>query len=297
MNILITGSHGQLGCELVKQAGLLNYNILGLDLPHFNITDYKQVKNSLEGFHPSLIINAAAYTKVDQAETETELAFAVNKNGTANLAEICAQADIPLIHISTDFVFNGKKGAPYTETDPVSPINVYGKSKAEGERQIRSILKKHIILRTSWLYGAYGLNFVKTMLNLAKKEVSIKVVADQYGSPTSATDLAEAVLTIASSFRNRAQTDWGTYHYAGLGVTTWYGFAKSIFETARKYDSMGIINLEPVTTSGYPVKARRPAFSALDCSLITKNFNIKPKPWNTSLQKVIDSILSDTAPF
>ncbi len=293
MKILVTGSKGQLGRELTRQSKDFGFEVLAADLPELDITDLIQVEDMVEKSQASLVINAAAYTNVDRAETEQELAFAVNTTGPANLAVSCAKVDIPLIQISTDFVFDGKKGTPYIETDPVSPLSVYGKSKADGDNKVRSKAKKHIILRTSWLYGLYGQNFVKTMLRLGNEKESIKVVADQFGSPTSATDLAETLLAIADKIQNSSTVNWGTYHYCGHGVTTWHGFAEKIFEIARKYESIKITNVKPVTTSEYSTKAKRPSFSALDCSLIKKYFEITPEPWQKSLEIIINQIYSD----
>ncbi len=293
MKIIIIGSKGQLGRELVSQSKNLGFEILGADLPQLDITDIAQVENTITNFQPSLVINAAAYTDVDKAETEQSLAFAVNSDGPTNLAVVCANSDIPLIHISSDYVFDGQKGTPYIETDPVSPLGVYGKSKTDGEKKIRFNIKKHIILRTSWLYGVHGRNFVKTMLKLGKERNVIKVVADQFGSPTSAADLAEAVLTISSLIQERTEINWGTYHYCGHGVTTWHKFAETIFEIARPSGSIITSRVEPITTAEYPTRAKRPPFSALDCSLIKKRFGISPKPWQGSLKITIDRILRD----
>lgn len=198
MKILVIGSKGQLGHELLIQGNNSGYEILPADLPELDITDKTQVKHWLEKFRPSFVVNSAAYTNVDKAETEIDLAFAVNRDGPANLAEICALFKVPLIHISTDFVFDGKKKSPYIESDPASPLSIYGKSKQEGDNEVRARLKNHIILRTAWLYGVHGHNFVKTMLRLGKEKEVINVVADQFGSPTSAADLAAAVLQIIS---------------------------------------------------------------------------------------------------
>lgn len=290
MKIIIIGSKGQLGWELVRQSQDFSFEILGVDLPQLDITNVAQVKNTIANFQPSLVINAAAYTDVDKAETEQSLAWAVNRDGPANLAVVCAKSDIPLIHISTDYVFDGQKGIPYIETDPVSPLGIYGKSKAAGENKVRSRLKEHIILRTSWLYGVHGHNFVKTMLKLGKEKNVIKVVADQYGSPTSAADLAEAVWIIAAHIRNSTEIAWGTYHYCGHGITTWHGFAQTLFEMARPYGSIITSKVEPITTDEYPTRTRRPPFSALDCHLIKKRFGISPKPWRESLKNTIDRI-------
>ncbi len=290
MKIFVTGSKGQLGHELLIQGNNSGYEILPADLPDLDITDKTQVKHRLERFQPSFVVNAAAYTNVDKAETEQNFAFAVNRDGPANLAEACAKLEIPLIHISTDFIFDGKKSSPYIESDPVSPLSVYGKSKQEGENEVRSRLKKHIILRTAWLYGVHGQNFVKTMLRLGREKEVISVVSDQFGSPTSAADLAEAVLQIISRIKYSDDINWGTYHYCGHGITTWHVFAKEIINLAKHYIPIKTITVKPISTAEYPTKATRPCFSALDCNLIKKNFGINIKPWQDSLKTVIRQV-------
>jgi len=292
MKLLIIGSKGQLGSELVKKCKRNDCSLLGLDLPEFNISDPPQVEKTLADFKPSIVINASAYTNVDKAETEPEIAFSVNSDGPANLAISCDKNRIPIIHVSTDYVFDGSKGQPYSESDPVSPLGVYGKSKEEGEGKLRSILKQHIILRTSWLYGTYGNNFVKTMLRLGNEKERIKVVSDQYGCPTCAADLAEAVVYISKQITKNFRIAWGTYHYCGLGITTWHKFAKAIFEIASQHQNYKVSSVEAITTAQYPTKTKRPAFSALDCGLIKKHFGINTKPWQESLKKTIERILN-----
>ena len=287
MKILVIGSKGQLGHELLIQGNNSGYEILPADLPELDITDKTQVKHWLEKFRPSFVVNSAAYTNVDKAETEIDLAFAVNRDGPANLAEICALFKVPLIHISTDFVFDGKKKSPYIESDPASPLSIYGKSKQEGDNGVRARLKNHIILRTAWLYGVHGHNFVKTMLRLGKEKEVINVVADQFGSPTSAADLAAAVLQIISRIKYSGDINWGTYHYCGHGITTWHKFAEEILNLAKHYIPIKTTNVKPISTAEYPIKAVRPPFSALDCGLIKKNFEISLKPWQDSLKTVI----------
>jgi dTDP-4-dehydrorhamnose reductase len=279
LKILVIGPSGQLGWELLLQAENLGLDVIGVSPSQLDITQPSHVENTFSNYLPSLVINAAAYTDVDRAESEEQLAFSVNRDGAANLARSCAKTGTPLVHISTDYVFNGNKKSPYDEKDPVSPLGVYGRSKEEGEQKIRSHLKQHIILRTSWLYGVHGHNFVKTMLKLGKENEILRVVADQYGSPTCAADLAVAVLVIGKYILNGSDIKWGTYHYCGQGVTSWYDFAEAIFEFARPYGSILLTRVEPTTTAQYPTKAKRPFFSALDCSLIQKHFGIKPKPW------------------
>ncbi|MBW1758998.1 MAG: dTDP-4-dehydrorhamnose reductase [Deltaproteobacteria bacterium] len=294
MKILVTGSKGQLGWELIRKSSDFDFEILGTDRFQLDITRQNQIESFFTQFQPDLVINAAAYTNVDAAESDPKTAFAVNKTGPSNLAKVCEKYAVPLIHVSTDYVFDGQKGSPYLETDPVSPLGVYGKSKEEGENEIRLHIKAHVIIRTAWLYGAYGHNFVKTMLRLGREKNGIIVVDDQYGSPTSASDLAEAVLTISKQIQDGLDVKWGTYHYCGKGITTWHGFAEKIFETAKKYGPLKITNIKPVTTTEYPTQTKRPEFSALDCTLIEKNFSINPKPWEDSLKVVIDRVLGNT---
>ena len=294
MKLLIVGAGGQLGRELVRQGQAYRIDLLAPARNQMDITNISQVKNTLAEYCPSIVINAAGYTHVDRAEDEPELACGINKIGTANLAQCCARQKIPLLQISTDYVFDGQKGAPYLEEDPVSPLGVYGQSKADGEKTIRLILKEHIIVRTSWLYGVYGHNFVKTMLKLAKEKNIINVVADQFGSPTSATDLAEALLQIARRIKKAPTSYWGTYHYSGQGITTWHGFAEKILELAKSYESILTTRVEPIKTEAYPARARRPVFSALDCSRIKNSFKINPKPWQESLKMIIERIFSES---
>jgi len=292
MKILITGSEGQLGWELLGQAAFSNIEAIGLDLPCFDITLETGIIKVFKEHKPDILINAAAYTNVDKAETDEKACFAVNANGPENLAAACRNAEIPMIHISTDYVFDGTNKTPYTENDSVTPANVYGRSKAEGENGVRNILEKHIILRTSWLYGVHGHNFVKTILKLGKEKEIIGVVSDQFGSPTSAADLAETVLIIASRILNNYEIIFGTYNYCGEGITSWHGFAEKIIETAKQYAPVTTTQVKPLTTEDYPTKAKRPAFSALDCGRIQQNFGITPKPWRKSLEAVIGRIFS-----
>jgi dTDP-4-dehydrorhamnose reductase len=215
------------------------------------------------------------------------LALAVNRDGPENIAQSCEKKNIPLIHISTDYVFNGETKHPYTEADQVSPLGVYGYSKSEGEKKVQSQIKRHVIIRTSWLYGFYGHNFVKTMLKLGGKNSRLKVVSDQFGSPTSAADLAETVLTIGRQIHSSIKIDWGTYHYCGLGTATWHLFAEKIFRIAKQYTPLKIETVEPIKTDEYPTPAKRPMYSVLDCSRIEQKHGIHPKPWEESLHETI----------
>jgi dTDP-4-dehydrorhamnose reductase len=289
MKILLTGAHGQVGWELTRRGRNRGFVVEATDVDVFDITDPRAVKEKVCRQGWALVVNCAAYTAVDRAESEPEIALAVNRDGPAHLAAACGKARIPLIHISTDYVFDGSKQGPYRETDPVAPLGVYGRSKAEGEREVRSRLPEHIILRTSWVYGIHGQNFVKTMLRLGQERRVLRVVNDQRGCPTNAADLAEVILAIAGRCD---RNPWGTYHYSGKGMTTWHGFAEAIFTEARKYTSLLVERVEPIPSSQYPTPAKRPSNSVLDCSLFTRTFGIEPRPWRESLAEVIHGLLS-----
>jgi dTDP-4-dehydrorhamnose reductase len=297
MKVLVTGAHGQVGWELSRRCARKGLDILALDRTTLNITDQSAVNRRVSGSGASVVVNAAAYTAVDQAESEPELAFAVNRDGPAYLASACAEAGIPLIHISTDFVFDGNKQGPYLESDKISPLNVYGQSKAAGEMVVRERLREHIIFRTSWVYGVQGSNFVKTMLRLGRQRDLIRVVEDQYGCPTYAADLGDAILQIASQIRENREISWGTYHYCGRGVTTWHGLAQETFSLAQQYISLRVKTIEAIATAEYPTPAKRPLNSALDCSLVEMTFDIHPKPWRESLAQMIKMMFSVPSPL
>jgi dTDP-4-dehydrorhamnose reductase len=228
---------------------------------------------------------AAAYTQVDRAESEKDLAFAVNRDGAGHVAQSCGRRSIVLIHLSTDYVFDGAKPMAYVEDDPVAPINAYGESKAAGEATVRAHCAHHVIIRTSWLYGVHGQNFVKTMIRLARSRDEIAVVDDQWGSPTSAADLAAAIATIASRIQ-AGHGQWGTFHYCGGGDTTWHGLAQAIMASPRS----GLATpprLRPITTAQYPTAARRPANSRLDCGRIESAYGMSRPAWQMSLDAVL----------
>jgi len=295
VKVLVTGCNGQAGRELCKKSTERGLEIISLDLPDFDITDMKAVDEIISQSSVFAVINAAAYTAVDKAESEPDIAFNVNQKGPANLATSCRKQGIPLIHISTDYVFDGSKTDAYIETDPVSPVGVYGKSKAAGEGEVRNILADHIILRTAWLCSEHGNNFVKTMVRLGQERDEIGVVADQYGCPTFAFDIAEAILDIVSQITKKNDIPWGTYHYCGKGVTTWYEFAKKTLEQAGEYTSLKVKNIVPLTTKEYPTPAKRPVNSALDCTRIQNSFNVFPKQWQDSLSDLVQRLFSYSA--
>lgn len=293
--ILVTGSKGQLGWELRQQGQRFGFDIVGIDIEELDITNIKAIETFFDKLEVSVVINAAAYTAVDQAESEPELAFAVNKEGSANLATLCDCHDIPLIHISTDFVFDGSKNKAYEETDPVSPAGVYARSKAQGEKEIIKRAFKYIIIRTAWLYGVHGYNFVNTMLRLGREQSELKVVNDQKGCPTYTQDLAAGILNICQQLLSREVTaPWGIYHYCGKGDTTWYAFAKKVFAVASKYEKLAINSLLPISTSEYPLPAPRPGNSVLDCRKIESVFGLKRKPWEESLESMLKRLYTQT---
>jgi dTDP-4-dehydrorhamnose reductase len=285
--IAIIGSNGQLGWELVRRGQRGGLSILALDYPEIDISDPAAIDSRIDFSKIDLIINAAAYTAVDRAESEPEVAFAVNRDGPANLARRCRNRGIPLIHVSTDYVFDGTKQGAYIEEDPVVPLGVYGESKAAGEADVRKMLPEHFILRTAWLCGIHGHNFVKTILKLGRERDTLKVVSDQFGCPTIAADLAEAILELVRHAGKKQPVKWGTYHYCGAGKTTWHGFAKAIFEIARQYEKFAVKEILPISTAEYPTPVKRPANSVLDCSKIERNFGIRPRPWKEGLAEMI----------
>jgi len=288
--IAIIGRNGQLGWELVRQSGGFGFKVLALGSADIDIARRDSIDGCLAPGTVRLVINAAAYTAVDRAENDNKRAFEVNRDGAANLADFCAIAGIPLIHISTDYVFDGSKKGAYRDDDPVAPLGVYGQSKADGEAEVRRIIAEHLIVRTAWLYGVHGNNFVKTVLRLSRAHKTIKVVDDQTGCPTYAADMARAILLMTAHILAGKKTGWGTYHYCGAGSVTWCGFARAIFEIAGKYEASASATVIPITSAEYPTPAKRPANSVLDCSKIEKQFGIQQRPWMNSLHDMIDAL-------
>ena len=290
-SILVIGDKGQLGWELIRQAESFDGRVVGVDIEELDITDQLAVQAYLNQQMFSAVINAAAYTAVDKAEKEPEIAFSVNRDGPRNLALACNEKSIPLVHVSTDYVFDGYKSGPYGEDDLPSPIGIYAHSKAEGEQWVAKAARRHMIVRTAWLYGVHANNFVKTMLRLGREKTELRVVNDQYGCPTSAAALAAAILTIC---RNIFTADdfnaWGVYHYCDAGETTWYEFARKIFDIAAGYETLSLQKLVPITTKEYPTPAKRPPNSVLSCDKIQRIFNIQRKPWEENLAEVMQRL-------
>ncbi len=285
--ILITGAGGQVSHELATAK--TPHRLMALTQQQLEITDPKQIAKAFASCQPDLLINAAAYTQVDLAETEVELAYAINRDGVAHLAQACEQADIPMLHISTDYVFDGGKQGAYDESDPVSPLGVYGKSKAAGDAVLQGVLEQHIILRTSWVFSATGNNFVKTMLRLAREREELGIVSDQHGCPTSASSIAGVLLDIAERYLSGRAVGWGTYHYCNLPETTWFGFAEAIF---REAGGLEHLRLNAIETREYPTPAPRPRNSVLECSKIEESFGIERPDWKDELGRVFAQIES-----
>ena len=288
MRILITGARGQLGRSVVAAAVKRGIDTVALGRRQMDITRAENINRGIEISLPDLVVNCAAYTAVDQAEREAALAFAVNHDGPSHLADACSKYAIPLIHISTDYVFDGRKQGPYDETDPICPLNVYGQSKAAGESEILKRTDRYLILRTAWVFGAHGNNFVKTMLRLGCERETLRVVDDQIGCPTFTGSLAEAIMRIAAHHRRRNDIDWGIYHYGGQPPISWHGFAQQIFQTARKAGfPLKLKRLEAISTDQYPTAAKRAANSVLDNRKIERSFDFKVESWHAGLQAVV----------
>ncbi len=291
MKILLTGANGQVGWEIARLAG--RHEVLALDRTALDISAVEAVQRVVQENRPTVVINAAAYTAVDRAEQEPEQAFAVNRDGPAHLAATCARLEIPLLHISTDYVFDGTHDRPYREDDPVRPLGVYGHSKWAGEEAIRRLHPAHIILRTSWVFGEHGSNFVKTILRLARERDTLRVVADQHGCPTPAGAIASALLTLAEQVATGNNDDWaGTYHFCGAPPTTWHGFAQAIVAQVRAYVPVQAQEITPLTTAEYPTPARRPAYSVLSGDRLQARFGITPPAWRDGLEMTLRALLA-----
>lgn len=278
MVILVTGGSGQLGQAILsispQYEGLRFYFA---DSAEGDITDVVRLRALFSKVNPSYCINAAAYTAVDKAESEPEKAFGINVLGAKNIAQVCLENDCTLLHVSTDFVFDGKKTTPYTENDHTHPQGIYGQTKRDGELEISRILPAHFVIRTSWVYSEFGHNFMKTMLRLASEREELQVVDDQIGTPTYAVDLAHALVQIVLS----RKTQYGIYHYSNEGTASWYDFAREIFEV-NKID----IRLVPIPSSSFPTPAARPKFSVLDKSKIKAVFGLQIRRWETALREI-----------
>ena len=290
-NILVIGGIGQIGHELARARWPAGLATQFVERDRLDLARPAEVKAAVAAMRPRLVINAGAYTAVDQAETERETAFAINRDGPAALAEACRELGAALIHFSTDYVFDGSKHGPYTEADPVCPLSVYGASKAEGDAAIAACLDRHVILRTSWVYSAVGHNFVKTMLRLGAERDELRIVDDQHGAPTAAAELARAAIHIAAALDAGKGDGFGVFNFTGAGETTWCSFARAIFAGAAERGAKVPPRVRPIATEDYPLPAARPRNSRLDCAKISRVYGLVAKPWQDSLADCLDELM------
>ncbi|MCG9565831.1 dTDP-4-dehydrorhamnose reductase [Vibrio chagasii] len=288
MRVLITGCHGQVGTCLTEQ---LNHNenttVLALDREDLDITNQNSVNAVVSEFQPTIIINAAAHTAVDKAEEEVELSYAINRDGPKYLAQAAQTIGAAILHISTDYVFEGNKNGEYVESDATNPQGVYGESKLAGEMAVAKACDQHIILRTAWVFGESGNNFVKTMLRLGQTRDALSIVGDQFGGPTYAGDIANTLIQIAKRITQGSEIEYGVYHYSGLPHVSWFDFADAIFDVAvqqKLLDSKP--TLTSITTEQYPTPAKRPSNSRLSNEKVMANFSIEASDWQAALNNI-----------
>ncbi len=288
MKLLVAGASGQLAHALVERSRLLaGVTVTALGRPQLDLLDRASIARAIEATRPDLVINAAAYTAVDKAESDAAAAFALNRDAAAALAAAAADVGCPVVHVSTDYVFDGCKPGAYTEEDATNPMGVYGRSKCEGEAAVAAANPRHLILRTAWLYSAHGHNFLKTMLRLARERPELRVVADQHGNPTYVPHLADAILAITTQIGSGRP--WGVYHAAARGETTWHGFASAIIAAAKP---LGVpqVPVASITTADYPLPAPRPANSCLDSGKLERVFGVRLPSWEQGLAECIGEL-------
>ena len=286
--ILVFGAAGQVGQELMALARGRRTDIVGLTRADVDIRDAAAVAAAIQRTAPRLVVNAAAYTAVDKAENEPDVARAVNTDAAGFIARGAARHGAPMLHISTDYVFDGSKRGPYTEDDAIAPLGVYGRTKAEGEAAVRHASPRHVIMRTAWVYGRYGANFLKTMMRLAAERDRLRVVADQRGCPTATLDIAEAILAVDAVLAGDSTRN-GTFHFAGTGATTWHGFAEAIVaaQAARTGKRPPV---DAITTAEFPTPAKRPANSELASDLFVETFGYRASAWPARTRQIVDQL-------
>lgn len=294
MRILVSGGDGQVGWEIKCQSEKYQHDVIALGCDDLDVLDTDSIGYAIVQYKPDVIINAAAYTAVDRAEKESDMAYRINCEGARNLAQSCNAQNIPIIQFSTDYVFNGEKSSPYLENDKTSPLGVYGKSKLAGETAIIEVIDKYIILRTSWVFGTHGNNFVKTILKLASERDSLNIVEDQFGTPTSAKSLANSTLKICDFIKNSKQVKWGVYHYSGAPCTNWYEFSKYIIKAAYEIGILDrMLEVLPIVTEQYPTLASRPKYSCLSSNLAKQVFMISPSDWRNDLEEMLLALMKE----
>lgn len=288
MRILITGCYGQVGSCLTEQlVSDESITVLALDREHLDITSQDAVNAAVAEFQPTIIINAAAHTAVDKAEEEVELSYAINRDGPKYLAEAAQSIGSAILHISTDYVFEGNKVSDYVEMDTTNPQGVYGESKLAGEIAVAKACEKHIILRTAWVFGEYGNNFVKTMLRLGENRDALNIVGDQFGGPTYAGDIASTLIQIAKRINQGETVEFGVYHYSGLPHVSWFDFANAIFDIAVEQKILAKKpTLTSITTDQYPTPAKRPYNSRLSNEKIIASFSVEASNWKVALNNI-----------
>jgi dTDP-4-dehydrorhamnose reductase len=287
--ILVTGGSGQVGGALARLAG--DREIVAPRRHALDLSDPESLTEMFASRRWAAVVNCGAYTAVDKAEADVVAAWQVNALAPAALATATAKAGIPLLHLSTDYVFDGSKASAYTEEDPVAPIGVYGASKEGGEQAVRTANPRHIILRTAWVVSAHGANFVKTMLRVGRERDHLRVVADQHGCPTGADDIARAVLTMIDQLGSER---FGTYHFVNAGEATWHALAEAVFARAARH-GLTPPTVEPITTRDYPTPAARPANSRLSTAKIAREFGIVPRDWHAMVDEIVDELMGEAA--
>lgn len=292
MRLLVTGREGQVVTSLIERAALRDgVEIVVAGRPELDLLDVASVEHAITTARPDIVVSAAAYTAVDQAEDEPDIAQAINATGAGAVAAAAASIGAPIIHFSTDYVFSGDGERPYSETDPTGPASVYGKSKLAGELAVAQANPRHVILRTAWVYSPFGKNFVKTMLNLAKDRAQLRVVADQWGNPTSALDIADGIINVAQGLGGNGNgKHFGTFHMAAAGSTNWSGFAEHIFAVSRAAGGP-FATVEGIPTSEYPTRATRPSNSQLDCEKLASVYGVRLPDWRESTTRVVERLV------
>jgi dTDP-4-dehydrorhamnose reductase len=293
MRLLIAGWQGQIARGLVEAAPACpDVKACAVGRAALDICEARSIERALSQIEPTIVINSAAYTAVDKAETDSERAFALNRDGARLLAQAAARRGIPIIHISTDYVYDGRKPDPYMEDDPAEPATVFGRSKLEGETAVMGANARHVILRTAWVFSPAGRNFVKSMLGQAAERARVRVVDDQRGSPTYAPHLVAAILELARqlSARKGDAAPWGVYHAAGTGTTTWCGFAEEVFRRSAELGGPAA-EVEPIASADYPTPAQRPANSQLDCAKLARTFGLRLPPWQEGVAECVERLV------
>lgn len=293
MRLVVTGREGQVVTSLVERSrGRPDIEVIAVGRPELDLARPETIAPAIEAARPDMVVSAAAYTAVDMAEDEPELAMTINGEAPGELARVARRIGVPILHISTDYVFDGRLDRPYLETDAVAPLGAYGSSKLAGERAVMAATSDHLILRTAWVYSPFGRNFVRTMLALAETRDRLTVVDDQYGNPTSALDIAEAILAVVEQWQS-PDPRFGVFHFAGTGDTSWCGFAREIMAVRRRMRGRAV-EVDAIATAQYPTRAARPANSRLDCRRFSAIFGYLAPPWQESTAKVVRRLMGET---